>query len=213
LKLVGIDETRIIRQLYINGLKEIHSDISTLSRQLEVSYECLDKTIKSLEKTKSITIDSENNIHLTPFGRKQITIVMTGGTFDILHVGHLYTIKQARLLGDALVVVLATDNNVKRLKNRLPANNLNDRAEVLEGVNNVDAVVKGSETDFMSTVDLIDPDVIALGYDQAEEERDLYESVSARGHFHVKIIRLEKYVPGKSTTKIMQDIIEHNYRK
>lgn len=210
--MVGIDEKRILRQLYINNLKEISSDLSVLSRQLEMSTSLLKSLISSLIESNSITVDSNGIYNITEFGRKQLTIVMTGGTYDILHVGHLFILEQARFLGDALVVVLATDKNVKRLKDRLPTNNMDDRAQVLEGVKNVDAVVKGSETDFMSTVDRIDPDIIALGYDQEEEERDLYESVSARGHSHIRIIRLKKYVPGKSTTKIKQDIINHNYR-
>ncbi|MCE7741261.1 MAG: adenylyltransferase/cytidyltransferase family protein [Candidatus Heimdallarchaeota archaeon] len=211
--MVGVDEKRIIRQLYVNNLKSITSDLSVLMRQLEMSTALLESFISSLLNTESLTIDSEKNIHLTQLGRKQISVVMTGGTYDILHIGHLFTLEQARFLGDALVVVMATDKNVKRLKNRLPANSMDDRSRVLESVKNVDAVIKGSETDFMSTVDFIDPDIIALGYDQAEEERALYEDISARGHSHVKIIRLQKHVPGKSTTKIMQDIINHNYRK
>jgi cytidyltransferase-like protein len=211
--LVGIDEKRILRQLYVNKLKEISSDLSVLSRQLEMSISLLESFISSFMDANSVETDSNNFYNLTEFGRKQLTIVMTGGTYDILHIGHLFILEQARFLGDALVVVLATDKNVKRLKDRLPTNSMDDRAQVLEGVKNVDAVIKGSETDFMSTVDLIDPDIIALGYDQVEEERDLYESVSKRGHSHIRIIRLKKYVPGKSTTKIKQDIINHNYRK
>ncbi|MHA1199061.1 MAG: adenylyltransferase/cytidyltransferase family protein [Candidatus Heimdallarchaeaceae archaeon] len=210
--MVGIEEKRIIRQLYVNNLKGINSNLSILMRQLEMSTTLLDSFVSSLLKTESLTIDSEHIIRLTQFGRKQISVVLTGGTYDILHIGHLFTLEQARLLGNALVVVLATDKNVERLKNRLPTHSMDDRAQILENVKTVDAVIKGSETDFMSTVDFIDPDIIALGYDQAEEEKSLYESVSARGHSHVKIIRLQKYVPGKSTTKIMQDIIKHNYR-
>jgi len=210
--LVGIDEKRIIRQIYVNTLKGIVSNLTVLTKQLEMSPQFLENFLNSLSNKDSIIIDSESKIQLTKFGRKQLTIVMTGGTYDILHIGHLFTLEQARFLGDVLVVVLATDKTVERLKNRLPTNTMNDRATVLEGVKNVDAVVKGSETDFMSTVDLIDPDIIALGYDQAEEEKSLYKSISARGHSHVKIIRMKKYVPGKSTTRIMQDIIKHNYR-
>jgi cytidyltransferase-like protein len=208
---VGIEEKRIIRQLYINNLRGLSSDLSVLSRQLEMSNKTLEQFRNSLQKANSININ-DGNLVLTSLGRKHLSVVMTGGTYDILHVGHLFTLEQARFLGDVLVVVLATDKNVKRLKNRLPTNTLEDRVQILENVKSVDAVVKGSETDFMSTVDLIDPDIIALGYDQADEEKSLYNAVSERGHSHIKIIRLQKYVPGKSTTQIKQDIINHNYR-
>ena len=210
--MAGIEEKRILRQIYINNLNGVFSDLSILTRQLEMSTGFLNCFISSLIKDKSIVVSPESKLSLSELGRKQLTVVMTGGTYDILHIGHLFTLQQARYLGDALVVVLATDKNVKRLKNRFPTNTMDDRAQVLESLKCVNAVVKGSETDFMSTVDYIDPDIIALGYDQAEEERALYTSVSERGHTHIKIIRLKKYVPGKSTTKIMQDIIEHSYR-
>ena len=210
--MVDVDEKRVLRQLYINKLKGITSVKSVLQRQLEMSPEFLQTLLSRLEKLGSIVVEAKCTHSLTPLGRKQISVVMTGGTYDILHVGHLFTLEQAKFLGDALVIVLATDKNVKLLKNRLPANNIDDRAQILESVKTVDAVVKGSESDFMSTVDLIDPDIIAIGYNQEEEEKELYNKVSARGHPHVRIIRLKEYVPGKSTTKIMQDIINHNYR-
>ncbi len=211
--MVGIEEKRIIRQIYVNNLTGLTSDLSVLTRQLEMSANLLESFISSLITKDSLTIDSEKKILLTQLGRKQISVVLTGGTYDIIHIGHLFTLEQARFLGDALVVILATDKNVERLKKHPPNNSLDDRAKVLENVKSVDAVVKGSETDFISTVDLIHPDIIALGYDQAEEEKTLYSSISTRGHSHVKIIRLKKYVPGKSTSKIVQDIINHNYRK
>ena len=211
--MVGVDERKVLRQLYINKLNGITSAESVLTRQLEMSSNFLQSLLSSLEEMGSIEVEASCTYNLTSNGRKQISVVMTGGTYDILHVGHLFTLEQARFLGDALVVVLATDKTVKRLKNRLPANKAQDRAQILECLRTVDAVIIGSETDFMKTVDLIDPDIIAIGYNQEEQEKELYDKVSARGHSHVRIIRLKKYVPGKSTTKIMQDIINHSYRK
>ena len=211
--MLGTEDKKILRQLYINNLKGITSNFSSLTRQIECPAALSRSFLYSLAERESIIVDSENNIQLTDLGRKQLSIVMTGGTYDILHIGHLFTLEQAKLLGDVLVVVLATDNTVMKLKNHPPANKLDERAQVLESVRYVDAVVKGSETDFMSTVDLINPDIIALGYNQSENEKTLYKNISARNHSHVKIVRLQKYVPDKSTSRIFQDIFNHSYRK
>ena len=76
----------------------------------------------------------------------------------------------------------------------------------------VDAVVLGSEKDFMDPIDVIKPDIIALGYDQFHQEEKLHKTLVSRGYAHTKLIRLKKHVVGRSTSKIVQDIIKHSYR-
>ena len=65
----------------------------------------------------------------------------------------------------------------------------------------------------MKIMDLVQPDIITVGFDQKHDERDLYNTISSKGYSHVKIIRLQKHVSGKSTSKIVQEIIKHNYRQ
>ena len=175
--------------------------------------ELVESVLSDLLIKGSISIDQAGNYNLTEFGRKQIVVVMTGGVFDILHVGHIFTFQQAKLLGDVLVVVVATDGTVEKLKKRKPTNSQEERATLLKHIKEVDAVVIGDETDFINTIDLIKPDIVALGYDQKFDERRLYEEFVKRGHQDVKIIRLKEYIPGKSTSRIVKDIIfKHTYR-
>ncbi|MEO2152509.1 MAG: adenylyltransferase/cytidyltransferase family protein, partial [Thermococcus sp.] len=88
--------------------------------------------------------------------------VLVGGVFDILHVGHIHFLKQAKELGDELVVIVAHDETVRRNKRRNPINPAEDRAELLRAIKYVDEVYIGSPggIDF-ELVKRIDPDVIA----------------------------------------------------
>lgn len=210
---VGSLESLILKRIYANSIQNIPSLSSTLSRQLELDTELLEGTLSDLIIKGSINIDQSGHYNITEFGRKQIVVVMTGGVFDILHIGHIFTFQQAKLLGDVLVVVVATDGTVEKLKKRKPTNSQDERAALLKHIREVDAVVIGDEMDFINTIDLIKPDIVALGYDQKFDERKLYEQFVMRGHQNVKIIRLKEYIPGKSTSRIVKDIIfKHAYR-
>jgi glycerol-3-phosphate cytidylyltransferase/FAD synthetase len=160
----------------------------------------------------SLSLGSDGKYTVLELGRKQLTVVMTGGTFDLLHSGHLFTFQQAKLLGDILAVVIATDKTVEKEKDRHPSKSAEERVKVVNHIKDVDVAVIGSEYDFMETVNLIQPDIIALGYDQYHNEKQLYDTLSSKGYPHVKIVRLKEYIPGKSTTKIMQEMLKHNYR-
>jgi glycerol-3-phosphate cytidylyltransferase/FAD synthetase len=211
--MIGIEDKLVIKRIYTNSLKGIKSSLSSISRQLGFTLEFVSSIIESLVEKGSVEVDPENNYHLTEIGRKLITVVLTGGTFDILHVGHLFTFNQSKLLGDVLVVVLATDRNVEKLKEHIPTNSQEDRVELVDHIKAVDAAILGDEDDFMKIMDFVNPDIITLGYDQKHDEKDLHKTISSKGHSHVKIIRLQKHVSGKSTSKIVQEIIKHNYRQ
>lgn len=208
----GTIERLLLKTIYSNSIKQIPSTISTLSRLLELSQPILEPSLSYLVEKDSLSLSSDGKYSLLGLGRKQLTIVMTGGTFDLLHSGHLFTFKQAKLLGDILTVVIATDKTVEKEKKRHPSKTQDERVMVVNHIKEVDVAVIGSEYDFIETVNLIQPDIIALGYDQYHDEKHLYETLSSKGYPHVKIIRLKEYIPGKSTTKIMQDMIKHNYR-
>ncbi|MCK4895666.1 MAG: adenylyltransferase/cytidyltransferase family protein, partial [Candidatus Heimdallarchaeota archaeon] len=98
--------------------------------------------------TGTVIENNDNHFHLTELGRKKFTVVMTGGTFDIIHIGHIFTFEQARILGDVLVIVIATDKTVQKFKQHPPTNSQLDRVKLVRHLREVDAAIEGSETDF-----------------------------------------------------------------
>ena len=210
--MVGTLKHILLKKIYSNNLHKILSTVPTLSRQLELNQKEINASLSEMVSDGSIIESPAQQFGLTELGRKKITVVMTGGTFDLVHVGHIYTFQQAKMLGDVLVIVIATDKTVQKFKNHHPTNSQGDRAELVRHLREVDAAIEGSDTDFFDTIDFIQPDIITLGFDQKHNEKDLYQKLHERGFPHVKIIRLKKHILGKSTSKIVQDIIKHSYR-
>jgi rfaE bifunctional protein nucleotidyltransferase chain/domain len=129
------------------------------------------------------------------------TLVATGGCFDILHAGHVASLDAARRLGDALVVLVNSDQSVRRLKGPdRPAVTAEDRVRVLEALSSVDAVAVFDEDDPRTLLDRLRPDVWTKGGDYGAEvlpEADLVRSWGGR-------VVLLPYVDGRSTTSILQ---------
>ncbi len=96
--------------------------------------------------------------------RKLFTVAMTGGAFDVLHLGHIYTICEAKKHADVLIVVVANDEVILRKKGKL-IHSQNYRAKMVEHIKGVDAVLLGIETP-QKTYERVKPDVIVYGYDQ-----------------------------------------------
>ncbi|WP_410649694.1 PfkB family carbohydrate kinase [Amycolatopsis sp. cmx-4-54] len=108
-------------------------------------------------------------------------LVATGGCFDLLHPGHASLLRQARALGDALVVCLNSDASVRGLKGPgRPIVTARDRARLLTELTSVDAVVVFDEPDPAAVLDRLRPDVWVKGGDYADTE--LPESAVVRGH-------------------------------
>lgn len=130
-------------------------------------------------------------------------IVFTNGCFDLLHVGHLRYLQEARALGDVLVIGLNTDASVRRLKgSQRPIVPELERAEMLAGLRCVDYVTLFDEPLPNDTIAALRPHVHAKGGDYRVE--DLPEaSVVRQGGGEVVILRL---VPGRSTTDIVGKI-------
>src|SRR5688572_14954587 len=93
-------------------------------------------------------------------------LVFTNGVFDLLHVGHVRYLREARALGDALVIALNSDDSVRVLKgpNR-PVNTQDDRAEILRALSCVDAVVVFEEARVTKLIEAIQPHVYTKGGD------------------------------------------------
>ncbi len=117
--------------------------------------------------------------------------VMATGTFDLLHMGHIYFLREAKKLGDELVVVVACDNTVRTLKHE-PVNPDHLRVDIIKELKMVDIAVIGKEYDMYEIVSDLKPDIIALGYDQLPNEKTLREELQKRHLHHIHIVRLPK---------------------
>jgi D-beta-D-heptose 7-phosphate kinase/D-beta-D-heptose 1-phosphate adenosyltransferase len=128
------------------------------------------------------------------------TVVATGGCFDILHAGHLSSLEAARALGDTLVVLLNSDESVRRLKGpSRPVQPAQDRARVLRGLACVDAVVVFDEDTPEAALADLRPDIWAKGGDYAAD--DLPESALVQT-WGGRVVLLP-YLSGRSTTAIL----------
>ncbi|MFA6489201.1 MAG: adenylyltransferase/cytidyltransferase family protein [Candidatus Micrarchaeia archaeon] len=97
--------------------------------------------------------------------REKFTVALTGGAFDILHIGHALTLKKAKEQADLLVVVVSTDERVKQVKKHEPVHNAEYRREMVASMKYVDLALAGS-SDIMETFYRVRPDVVVFGYDQ-----------------------------------------------
>lgn len=129
------------------------------------------------------------------------TVVATGGCFDLLHAGHVATLRAARLLGDCLVVCLNSDESVRRLKGPgRPLVPAADRARVLEALEFVDAVVVFDEDTPVEVLRTIRPDVWAKGGDYAGTDVPEASVLEEWGGQAVVL----PYLEGRSTTRLVQ---------
>jgi len=133
--------------------------------------------------------------------------VMIFGTFDIVHAGHLHMFREAREYGDKLIVVVARDINVERIKDIGPLHNEKERLDFLQNIKLIDEVVLGDKTDAYKVIKKIQPDVIGLGYDQRMYVDDLEEAITEAG-LNAKIVRLKDYQPNKFKTNKIRKYIE-----
>jgi D-glycero-beta-D-manno-heptose 1-phosphate adenylyltransferase len=138
--------------------------------------------------------------HLRAAGNK---IVFTNGVFDLLHVGHLRYLQEARGLGDALLVGVNSDRSVRLIKGAdRPINTEAERAEVLEALTCVDAVVIFDEPTPRELIAALQPDVLVKGADWAMDAIVGRDIVEARGG---RVVRVA-IEPGHSTTSIVDRI-------
>lgn len=134
--------------------------------------------------------------------------VMATGTFDLLHMGHIYYLKEAKKLGDTLSVVVAKDSTVRKLKHE-PVNPEEIRLDLIKEVKVVDEAYLGYEDDMYAIVEKVKPDIIALGYDQIHDENTIKRELKKR-KLNAKIVRLSEYKCGSDldgTRRIIQKII------
>ncbi len=144
--------------------------------------------------------------------RKQ-RVVLASGVFDLLHLGHVRFLEDAKKAGgqDAkLIVIIAKDSTAEKLKGRKPIMSEDQRRALVESLKVVDEAMLGYEgLDIGEVLEEIKPDVIALGYDQAEMEQEV-KAYLLKHKLSVSIVRIGKYGENTldSSTKIKQKIID-----
>ncbi len=126
-------------------------------------------------------------------------VVFTNGCFDLLHLGHIRYLKEAKKLGDILVVGINSDSSVKRIKPSRPINPENERAEVVSSLEMVDFVVFFDEETPYNLIKYIQPNVLVKGGDWSPAE--------IVGADLVKEVYSLSYVEGISTTAIIERIL------
>lgn len=141
------------------------------------------------------------------------TVVLASGVFDLLHLGHVKFLEEAKKAGGKnaeLIVIIARDSTVQQTKGRKPVMPENQRCTLVESLKVVDEAVLGFEDfDIGDVINRIKPDVIALGYDQAAMEKLVREYVDKHG-LSIKVVQVGKFEEDEldSSSKIRQKIIE-----
>ena len=138
--------------------------------------------------------------------------VVATGVFDLLHLGHLHFLMEAKKLGDRLTVIVAHDETVRRLK-REPVVPSSVRAELVSALKPVDDVMMGQPGDMLVVIKELKPDIIALGHDQyIFEPQDLEHKLSQKG-LQARVVRLPCLEHGLAgTRRIIQRVIELYYK-
>ena len=131
------------------------------------------------------------------------TIVFTNGVFDLLHVGHLRYLQQARAMGDALIVGLNSDRSVRANKGAgRPITSEVERVEILEALTCVDGVVVFDEDTPHAIITALQPDVLVKGADWGPDKIVGRDVVEARGGAVVRIALAE----GFSSTRLIDRV-------
>jgi FAD synthetase len=130
--------------------------------------------------------------------------VMVFGTFDLLHKGHLYFLKEAKKQGSYLIVVVARDTNVEKIKKKQPVHTELERKHNLEKTKIADKVILGEKELSFDCIINEKPDVICFGYDQ-------HSQFVEKSFPKIKYVRLDAYKPHvyktsklSKTSKIMK---------
>lgn len=194
---MDIVDKRILAGLFVASLTN-KDGIEILKKKNFFDIELIESKIDILEKNGLIENDKKS---LTELGRTSLRVVLAGGVFDIIHPGHIHTLNSAKSLGDVLVVVVATDKTTEKIKKRTPLHNQKQRQDLVNSLSMVDLCLIGHEGDIFKTVEIVRPEIVALGYDQIHQEKFIIDGCR-KINLNVKVARLQSPNPEISSSKI-----------
>jgi FAD synthetase len=140
-------------------------------------------------------------------------VVLASGNFDLLHLGHVKYLEEAKKAGGEntkLIVIVARDSTIKKMKGRQPVMPEDQRRSLVESLKVVDEAILGyEELDIGKVLEKIKPDIIAVGHDQQNIERTVQKALAEK-KFNIKVVKIGKF--GKeelnSSSKIKRKLIE-----
>lgn len=179
----------------------------SVKERISASRDVLNKRIDDLVGLGMVEKDT---MSLTDIGRDALKVVFAGGVFDIIHPGHIHTLSSAKALGDVLVVVIARNVTAQKNKGSSPIHDERLRQELVSSLKFVDIAILGHEGDIFKTVELVRPNIIALGYDQVHQEKQITEECKKRG-LDVQVVRLQSPVPDLKSSSIKKDLGQSLY--
>ncbi len=138
--------------------------------------------------------------------------VLVAGTFDLLHPGHIYFLREASRLGE-LYVIIARDRNVRRSKGRSPIFPENCRLELVSAIRYVRKAVLGGEEDLLKRVVELRPDIVVLGPDQPYKPGELKRKLEQRGLRGVEVLKLPARIMGEECPTSSSSIIKAVLRR
>jgi len=204
----------LLKNAYLLQLKNSFFTVKSLSKLIGKSYSRTSSILKELQRKDYIKILEKRNrgevkYVVSESGRRLFKVVLTAGTYDIIHTGHLKTLEEAKKRGDILIVVVARDKTVEKIKGRLPIIPENQRKTIVQSLKPVDLAILGSEKDFLEPIEKVNPDLIVLGRDQPVNKRKLEKELGKR-QLRCKVIRLRVWdsSPLAKTSKIIKKINE-----
>lgn len=210
----------LLECVYIFNLLKSDSSISILSsikRKTLLDESFLLTKLNEIESLGYIKINhtnfentvkysKDNQVELTSLGRNKIKVVLVGGVFDLLHIGHIYTLKSAHSLGDILVVIIATNSTATKMKkNRKIYHNESSRLELVSSLRFVDIALIGKEGSLYESVEYVKPNIIALGYDQNHDAAEIKKNCQIRG-MELDVIRMSSPIPKIKSSIIKQEL-------
>lgn len=196
-----MEEIDLLRAVYSARLRGRASTLPEIATELGAASAEVDAAVKAAAG-KGLVVLQGGGATLTQAGRSALKVVMIGGAFEIIHPGHLHTMDQARMLGNTLVVVVATDKSVLKNKGREPVTSQEWRVRLVSAIRTVDVAVAGGQGSIYDTLEKVKPDVVALGYDQRHNPTEIEEEARRRG-IDLKVVRLDSPVPEMKTSKII----------
>ena len=205
---LGVYQKNILKTIFINSLRGTTFSLEGLSEDLTLSLEYVTPVCNELADLGIISKKNDSWV-LTELGRKQIVVVLAGGVFDIIYPGHLFTLSSAKKLGDILVISIAKDETVQKLKNRYPLNKEKMRQKLVGSLRIVDLALLGNTTDMFKMIETVKPDVIALGYDQKHDTDELIKE-SNRRSLQIKVVRFSSSIENNKSSSIIKDSVAIN---